>query len=306
MRTLFCAVALAAAAYLLGTPARAAQLLTRARNERPAIVLAAFGTSTRAQATYDFLEAQVRRELPDYELRWAFTSEIIRERTNARREKEGRPERLRSLAEVLAGLEGEGYGTIVVQPLFVAPGEEYDEALAVVRRFPSLRIEVGETLLHRWSSVEEVLLALRRDFLPPEEGCNVLVAHGSPTTGAASNTTLLGLERQLARVAPNAYLGCVEGVIPAEDALERARACAGKRVRFVPLMLVAGDHILNDVMGGKGAEGSSWRAELVRAGKEVDVPTLQFGGETHYKGLGFIPEVNAVFIRGIRKALDRL
>lgn len=294
------------AACTLVAQVEAAQMLTQTHKENPAVVLVAFGTSTRAQATYGFLEKQVREAFPSHEVRWAFTSEVIRERVNARWAREGRADRLRSLSQVLADLEAEGYRAAAVQPLFVAPGEEYEDVRGELRRFPGLRIEAGETLLHRWSSVEEVLKVLARDFLQPGEGCNVLVAHGSPTTGAASNATFLGLDRHLARLAPNAFLGCVEGVIPAEDALERAKACPGKRVRFVPLMLVGGDHVMNDVMGGQGKEGESWRAELARAGKEVDIPTVEYGGEKYHKGLGFLPEVNAIFVREIRRALGRL
>ena len=39
---------------------------------------------------------------------------------------------------------------------------------------------------------------------------------------------------------------------------------------------------------------------------ETEVTTIEFQGETYYKGLGFFPEVNEVYIREIARALDRL
>ena len=283
--------------------AEAAQMSTRSLKDQPAVVIAAFGTSTKAQVTYDVFEKQLREALPGTEIRWGFTSEVIRERVNARRAEKGDPTRLRSVQQALADLEAEGYTRVAVQPLHISPGEEYEEVLRIVERFPGLRIEVGETLLHRWESVHAVVEALSKDFLSPDSGCNVIVAHGSPTTGVGSNTTLLGLDRYLSRRFRNAFLGCVEGVIPKEDALEAAAACPGPMVRFIPLMFVGGDHVMNDVMGD---DGQSWKAAIERAGKTVDIPTMELEGQTYYKGLGFLPEVNKIFIREIRRSLGRL
>lgn len=287
---------------LWSAPSPAAQLLTRTLKDRPAVVVAAFGTSTKAQAVYDAFDRQIRDALPGYEVRWAFTSEVIRERVNARRAEQGAPDRLQSLQQALADLEAAGYTKAVVQPLQVTPGEEYEEVCRVAGAFPGLRVELGETLLHRWESVDAVLAVLARDFLPPSEGANVLVAHGSPTTGAPSNLTLLGLERRLRQRYPNAYLGCVEGIAPAEEALSAAKAHPGKRVRFLPLLYVGGDHVMSDVMG----DGESWKNEVAKAGKTADIPTVEIDGVSQYRGLGLLPEVNGIFLKEIRRALERL
>lgn len=266
------------------------------------MVVAAFGTSTRAEVTYQVFEKQLRADLPGYEVRWAFTSEVIRERVNEARRSEGRADLLKSLSQALADLEAEGFRQVVVQPLHVFPGEEYEEVLATAAGFPGLRLEVGDTLFQRWDSVRSVLTTLSRDFLAPAEGCNVLVSHGTPSTHVGSNITYLGLERHLARSYPGTFLGAVEGVIAAEDALGPASACAGPRIRFLSLMYVAGDHLMSDVMG----DADSWKTAVERAGKRAEGVTVEYGGETLYKGLGFYPEVNEVFIDSVRRALSRL
>ncbi len=292
---------------LLLSTAHGAQLMTRTLKDRPAVVLTAFGTSTKAQVTYDALEVEVRKSFPDNELRWAFTSEVIRERVNARWAKEGKPDRLQSLQQALADLEAQGYTRVAVQPLHIFPGEEYEEVLGIVRQFPGLAIETGETLLQRWEVLRGIVSVLAKDFLPPEEGCNVVVAHGTPMTHVGSNITYLGLERYLTRRFPNAFLGAVEGVITREDTLDAVRAYPVKRVRFIPLMYVAGDHILNDILGEeKNPEEPSWRSEVEAAGFAVDVPTIDHDGKTLYRGLGFLPEVNEVFLREIGRCLERL
>ncbi|NOY46276.1 MAG: cobalamin biosynthesis protein CbiK [Deltaproteobacteria bacterium] len=288
-------------------PAGAAQLLTRTLKDKPAIVIAAFGTSTRAQITFDAFEKQLREEVPGYEIRWAFTSEIIRERVNKRWAKQGIQKRLKSLQQTLGDLEAEGYTKVVVQPLHIFPGEEYEEVMNIVEHFPGLRIETGEALLQRWESLFEVVAVISQDFLPPEEGCNVLAAHGTPTSNFGSNITYLGLERHLSKKYPNAFLGAVDGIITREDALGAAKACPKKRVRFIPFMYVAGDHIMNDIMGEEEDPNEpSWNTELKREGFKTDVTTVEYEGETYYKGLGFFPEVNEIFIKEIKRALKRL
>ncbi len=287
--------------------AGAAQMMTRTLQAKPAIVIAAFGTSTKAQVTYDAFERQLREALPGYEVRWAFTSEVIRERVNARWAKEGRPERLQSLQQALADLEAAGYTKAVVQPLHVFPGEEYEEVLRIVERFPGLRIETGEALLQRWERVHEVLRILSADFLGPDEGCNVLVAHGSPQTQVGANIAYLGLDRFVRRAFPNAFVGTVEGILGPENGLEPAKAYRVKRVRFVPLMYVAGDHVMNDIMGeDEDPKNPSWNTQLKRAGIRTDVTTVTYEGRTYYRGLGFYPEVNEIFIEEIKRALERL
>ncbi len=300
-------LAVAAAAALFAIPAGAAQLLTRTLKDKPAIVIAAFGTSTRAQVTYDAFQKQLDEAFPGYEIRWAFTSEIIRERVNQKWAKQGKKERLNSLQQTLADLEAAGYTKVAVQPLHIFPGEEYEEVLKIVEHFPGLKIETGETLLERWESLFEVVHVVSRDFLPPDEGCNVLTAHGTPTTQFGSNITYMGLERHLQKKYPNAFLGAVDGIITRDDALNGARSCAKKRIRFIPFMYVAGDHIMNDIMGeDEDPEDPSWNTELEREGFDTDVTTVSYGGETFYKGLGFFPEVNEIFIKEIQRALKRL
>lgn len=296
-----------AALFALVGGAEAAQVMTKAQKEKPAILIAAFGTSTKARATYEEFEKELKAALPGYEVRWAFTSEVIREKVNAKRAKEGDPERLLSVQQALAGLEAEGYARVAVEPLQIFPGEEFEEVVKLATGFPGLRVEFGETLFHRWEYVREVIDILAGDFLPPSEGCTVLIAHGSPRTSVGSNSTYLGLDRYVTRKYPNVFVGSVEGVLTREEALGAAKAHPAGKVRFIPLMFVGGDHVMNDIMGADdGGSEPSWKAELTRAGKAVDIPMVDLGAGVQYRGLGLIPEVNRIFIREIERALKRL
>ncbi len=267
--------------------------------DKPAIVLAAFGTSTKAQITFDFFEHQIRRALPGYEIRWAFTSDIIRAKMNKIYAKRGIHRRLHSLQEVLAKLQAEGYRKVVVQPLHIFPGLEYKDVLETCAHFPGLRIVVGSPLFLYWENVHEVLEVLSKEFLPPSEGVNVLAGHGTEVTCDSANITYLGLNWMLSQHYPNVILSTVEGVPDAESALKKAVAYPAKRVRFIPLMFVAGDHVMHDIFG----EEDSWRTEVEAAGKKADCVTTVVNGKTYYKGLGLYPEIDAIFIKSIKRML---
>lgn len=295
-----------------------AMLKTRTIKKEPAIVLTAFGTTTRAAATYRFFEEQLRAALPakykNIPIKWAFTSEIVRERANRKFAKAGRKTRFRSLEQVIANLEDQGYRKIAVQPLHIFPGIEYDSLLRQVdglrRALADFHVEitVGTPLFQYWEGMDEALAAISKDFLPPEQGCNVLVTHGTEETANPANITYLGLDRMVRHRFSNAVVGSVEGIVTRESALSWAKRCPKKRVRFIPLMFVAGDHIMHDIMGTRpNPEGlPSWAMEMRAAGFQVEATTTVYRGEKYYKGLGFSKEIDRIFVESLIRALERL
>ncbi|NDY42461.1 hypothetical protein G3N55_06345 [Dissulfurirhabdus thermomarina] len=311
MRTAKGILAMATAVLLLAAAGGAARgetggvvrfLKPRYAPVKPAIVLAAFGTSTTARATFDVLDRRIRAAFPGHEVRWAFTSRIIREKVNRRR---ADADRLRSLPEVLAALQAEGVRQVVVQSMHVFPGGEYVH-MQRQARMEGLQVAVGEPLLATWEDAARVFAVLEREFPAPDEGCVVLAGHGTPNTYYAPSTAVyLALDRWIHARYPNVYLGSVEGVPDRKDALDRAKAHPGRRVRIVPFMLVAGDHVMNDIMGEAAGEGeeASWAEELRRAGKVVDCPTVKLGGKVLYKGLGLYDVTAEILVEHIRQAL---
>lgn len=300
--------------FILASGALYASAMTRTIKEEPAIVIVAFGTTTEARVTYDFFELQLRQALParyqNLQIEWAFTSEIIRERANRKFAQAKSTKRYRSVAQVLADLENDGYRKIALQPLHIFPGQEFEDLQNVINAFRKigLRLENGGTLFHKWDYVFEVLSSLEEEFLSPDEGCNVLVAHGSPETLAGANAAYLGLSRLLEEQYENVFIGSVDGVLTRSQVLKAAKGYPVKRVRFIPLMYVAGDHIMNDIMSleTKDAADLSWAMELKKAGLAEEAVLTSYNGKEYFKGLGFYKNINRIFIDQLTETLDRL
>jgi sirohydrochlorin cobaltochelatase len=228
------------------------QIDCHARPEQmpPAIVLAAFGASSaEARRAYDHIHEVVRRHKPGHEVFWAFTSRRVVARLRA----EGVV--LPTLEETNARLRQSGHKRAVVLPLLTVSGEEYVRVAEY--QFDGIRATCCRALLSGEADIPAILDALDSEF--HANAVNVLVCHGNGKHDSY-NDLLLALGRALESAYPNCIAASVEGR-PGRHPLERARASARRsgRANFVPFMVVAGEHVTNDVMG-KGAD--SWKSQV--------------------------------------------
>ena len=88
-------------------------------------------------------------------------------------------------------------------------------------------------------------------------------------------------------------VGTVEGWPAFGDVLAQLRARSGKTVHLVPLMLVAGDHALNDMAG---ADPDSWKSRLEAEG---------FAVRASLRGLGVMPAVQAMYRAHLEEELRK-
>lgn len=260
--------------------------------EQPAVVIAAFGSTTRAKSALDIFEARLMEACPDHEVFWAYTSEIIRKKTG-----------LPSLQQTLAQVEAQGFRKAVVQPLHVFPGTEYRQMEETCAYFPGLRVFMGETLFHRWLFIKQVLAVLEQDFLPPEQGVNLLALHGTPLAADSVNVVYMGLEKLVRDRYPNVLAAAIEG-IPDDDALFARIKKQGPgdlplRARIIPMMYFAGMHARDDLMG----PADSWRTTLEAMGFSVDCPMVQDQGRQTFKGLAHYPEVIDFLLERLARTL---
>ncbi len=261
--------------------------------EKPAVVIAAFGSNNRAKIALNLFEEKLGEHFPDTTIYWAYTSEIIRKKLG-----------LPSLQKILANVETDGYRKAVVQPLHIFPGTEYQQLAEICGFYPGMRVFLGETLLHRWGFIKTIIKVIQSEFLGPEEGLNLLAIHGTPLAADQANIIYLGFERLMSDTYPNVLTASVEG-IPDHEALfakmERENLSSRyKRIKIIPMMYFAGLHAEEDLMGDTG----SWRGVLEGQGFAVECPTADVDGKKLFKGLAYYPEINEGFINRLKRAME--
>lgn len=261
--------------------------------KNPALVLAAFGSGNRAGAALDLVREKVKAIFAGHEIFWAYTSEIIRRKMG-----------LPSPQETLARVEARGFRKVVVQPLHIFPGTEYQQLAETCAYFPGLRVFLGETLLHRWDFVKQTLKVLEKEFLAPDEGLNLLALHGTPLAADPVNILYLGLERLVTDLYANVMVAGIEGVPDPEAVLTRiGRMDLGRRsrkIKIIPMMFLAGHHAEQDLMGKEG----SWRRRLEDLGFAVECPQVVINGTPCFKGLVHYPQLIAFFMDRLERSLN--
>ncbi len=259
-----------------------------------AIIILSFGTTTKNAGTLTLFKEKLAENYPQRRVFWAYTSAVIRKKT-------GNP----SLHQALAQAEAENFRKVIVQPLHVFPGTEYQQVEETCAFFPGLRVFLGETLMHRWHYIEEVLEIVAKEFLPPDEGLNLLVLHGTPLAADPANIVYLGLDRLLGDRYHNVRTAAIEG-IPDFQGLKQVLVSSQSpqrwpRVRMIPLFFMAGIHVEDDLMGN---DDESWKSELQAVGfKEVSCLTTVQDGEQYFKGLGYYPEIVECYLHRLQRAI---
>ena len=266
--------------------------LNAAATTKPAIVLAAFGTTTAAFDTYNHVEQQVKARFPGYEIRWAFTSHKVRHKVA---QEKGR--QLNDLPTTLRDLKAAGFNRVAIQSLHLVPGEEWDKKVVQEsRKIPGLKVALGKPLLSSKQDQEQVLNALAQTF--PKDLTTtavVLVAHGSPSPEGAA--AYLAFNRRLRSRYPsqNVFFGTVEGKPAKEETLEAVKQSKATAVVLMPFLFVAGEHVANDILGDNP---ESWKSALLKQ------KAYRIEGIT--KGLGYQEGIIAIYLDHLDQALKSL
>ena len=226
-----------------------------------ALLAVSFGTSVpAAEAAIANIEAALAAAFPEREVRRAFTSRIICRKLA----REGRP--VSSPEEALEALAAAGVRDVLIQPTHLTPGDEYDKLCRIAEpyrdRFAAFR--VARPLIAGPEDLLAVAEAVLAHYPLPAGEALVLMGHGSEHIANMIYPALQTAFR--AKGADNVFVGTVEGWPELDDCLAALRAGTWKRVTLAPLMLVAGDHAMNDMAGD---EPDSWKNRLTAAGCDV-------------------------------------
>ena len=251
--------------------------------EKTALLLIVFGTTVaRAEKAYGLLESRIRAAHPGLPLLCAYcSSRVIRKLRDSGR-------CVPAVEEALERLASEGYRRVRAFPVFLAMGEEFagiecllsrwERNMEIVYSLPPL---ANPVTLHRFVSA---LLRTLPERFEPDRGL-LFMGHGHED--GRTDFAYAALERELQKRLHGVFIACVEGTLTLEDAVRRMKDARIRHVTLRPLMIVAGDHAVNDLAGD---EDESWKSRLAAEG---------FSTDEVLKGLCEYPEIAEFFAEGL-------
>lgn len=259
-----------------------------------AILVVSFGTSYNdsRDLTIGAIEEAIKDAFPDYEVRRAFTSQIIIDKL---KERDGL--QIDNVEEALDRAVEDGISTLVVQPTHLMDGYEYTDLADALKDYESEfeQVVLGEPLLSSDADFDAVAKAITEKTADYDDGETAIcfMGHG---TEAESNSIYPKMQETLKAAGyENYYIGTVEAEPTLEDVLTALKDKGSyKKVVLEPLMVVAGDHANNDMAGD---EEDSWKTILQGEGYKV---------ECILEGLGQIPAIQDIYVEHTRAAVDSL
>ena len=247
---------------------------------KKAILVASFGTThlDTLENNIAAVEKDIQSRYPQLPVYRAFTSTIVR-----RRLKERYGMAVDSPEEALRRLEREGFTHIAVQPTLLLGGEEYEKLRGtLLNAAGGMRVTVGRPLLWDEGDIQAMAGTLKAAYPLPEDTILLAMGHG---TAHAADATYDRLRRAMNE--QGMELCTVEGSLDFDFAVQALLAQPRRKVHLVPLLLVAGDHSVNDMAGD---EEDSLKRRLEAAG---------FTASYSLRGLGEIPAVREMICRRV-------
>ena len=252
---------------------------------KKAILAVSFGTSHMEQlgrCVFSVVSA-LQLAFPDYEVFSAFSSGMI-----IKKLKTDYDLTVFSPEEVLDVLVRKGYKEVIVQPLHLLAGKEYDKVVTSCKAYGTSFdvLRIGKPLL-TGDRDYQALVAMMKAYYTKGDKFLLLIGHG---TTHEADCAYRQLERVLKQQTIYGTISTLQHLDDAEAVAQAVYASGRTRVELVPLMLVAGMHVAKDI---KGDHAACWQGALRLKGLEVDVII---------KGLGGYEEVHKLFIAHVKEA----
>lgn len=278
------------------------------RRHKSALLLVTFGsTYPGPHQTFARIKAHFAERFPDRDIYMAFTSGMCMKRWFEKSGEQYYP------ADAWLSVLGEaGYERISIQSLHVIPGLEYSFIKnrylpKFHQHYPHIPTVVGEPLLYDEADVRRVGDIIYGKFasrLQAGEGL-VMMGHGNSTDKfPEANGKYDQLNAYLQSLSPQMVIGTVdyENMLYEHVSAHLTQHMPqGATLNFLPLMSVAGDHALNDMVGewedGEELEDQSWRERLLREGYSSDAEA-----NCHLHGLADYEEIRNIWVEHLLRA----
>jgi len=260
---------------------------------KKAILVVSFGTShlEALKSSIDKIENKIKDEFKEYEVFRAFTAHRIIKKLKER-------DNLNILTpeEALEDLKVKGFEEVIVQPLHIIPGEEFDYIKGVVEQikdnFKSIKLGRPIFFYQGMNGLPEdysLFIDSIKNILIEEESV-ILFGHGTEHPSNAVygmlQTVLIDEDYE------NVFVATIEGYPTIQNVLKKLKKKGIKKTKLVPLLLVAGDHVKNDMASD---EDDSLKSILGKEGIEVIL---------HMHGLGEVDKFDDLYINRIYDSIE--
>lgn len=249
------------------------------------ILFVSFGTTyqTAKEKQIDAVADYIQKQFPACRIAQAYTSNMVR----AGLAKQGV-----EMPDVAGGLQllvQQGVTQVFVQPSHLLPGLEFDKLCRAAEACRHLfkKMDIGKPLMAYTQDAHDLADILADEYPYKKDTAVVLMGHG---TTQPVNTAYAAMDYHFSALGRHdLYVGTVEAYPALDTVIKCMQSRQYSKVVLAPLMLVAGDHAVND-MAGK--EPDSWASRLRQAGYEV---------ECRLTGLGELEAVQQMYVEHIRQ-----
>ncbi|ADO84378.1 sirohydrochlorin cobaltochelatase [Ilyobacter polytropus] len=253
-------------------------------NVKKGILMVHFGT-VKAEVrknTLGLLNKNIAEKFQEFQIREAYTSRMIIKRIYTKYEvrKSTPKEALRMMAQ-------DGFTHVIVQASHVINGLEGEYLKDEIKYFKDefQEIRMGDPLLTLPEDYIQIADIFKKKF-ENTGGAVVLAGHG---TRHHSNSAYGMLQTVFnIREMEEFYISTVEGYPALDDLITQLKKDRVKKVTLVPFMIVAGNHVKEDIDG-------EWRETLEKEGFSVEVIM---------RGMGEMPEIHEIFAGHIKRSIN--
>ena len=267
---------------------------TKSITRNTAILVVSFGTSYNENRvlTIGAIEEDITKAFSVYEMRRAFTSQIIIDKLKKRDGLE-----IDNVEEALERAVKDNVENLVVQPTLLMDGYEYMDLVNALKDYEDKfnQVIIGAPLLSSDADFDAVVKAItdKTSSYDDRQTAICFMGHG---TEADFNGVYSKLQEKLKSAGfDNYYIGTVKAEPTLDDVMASLKEKGSyKRVVLEPLMVVAGGHATNDMAGD---EDDSWKTILKGKGYEV---------ECLLEGLGQVEAIRNIYVAHTQAAFDSL
>ncbi len=257
---------------------------------KKALLVISFGTSYHETCEKNIVacERDLAASCPDRTLFRAFTSGMI-----IRKLKQRDNLHIDTPLQALQKLAEQGYQDVAIQSLHIINGDEYEKIVREVQSVRHLfkRMVIGAPLLSSHDDYMHLMQALARQMPALADGEKVVfMGHGASHHAFAAYACL---DHMMAAHRFPARVGAVESYPEIDVVIDGLRREGISAVHLMPLMLVAGDHAINDMASD---DEESWKTQFEHVGIAA-TPWLQ--------GLGENSDIRAMFVAHLHQALSQ-